>query len=394
MSRRGRRILWAMILLGVVVRVVLAFTTFGDHFDIGSEQMVARQLRSGHPLSLYTTVNAGLLRWPYPSGYFPWLLFSQEIEFHTPLPFESVVQLLPIAADAALAWVVQAYLGDRGAGERARLGAAALIALGPSLALVSGWGGQLDSVAILPAALALLLWERLPRDRRALAAGLLIGLGAAVKSVPIVLLLALLPTVSNRREALVLVSAAVVVPLVTIAPWLAAEPHATLRALRYNGLPGYGGLTLLVQPDLALALLVKGHAVGLNGAQSVLHDARTLITGGALVAVFVYLLRRRPEPAKGAVIVWLVVYVFGLNFGPRYVLWALPFMLMAGYLWEALLLQAVAFPAGLIVATTPHEATWLGTVYAAMMLGLLAAFAAWLAFLATRTPPALPPGTT
>jgi hypothetical protein len=49
--------------------------------------------------------------------------------------------------------------------------------LGPSFIDISGYHGQIDSVAILPAVLALMVWERRPQPTRSVRAGLLIGLG-------------------------------------------------------------------------------------------------------------------------------------------------------------------------------------------------------------------------
>jgi uncharacterized membrane protein len=318
------------------------------------------------------------VRWPYPAGYFPWLGLTEWASNHLGLEFHSLVRLVPIAADAALAWVIQAALGDRGAGERTRLAAAGLVALGPSFGLVSGYEGQIDAVAILPAAAAFLVWRRMPPSpRRALAAGLLVGVGAAIKTVPALMLLPLLAATRDRREATLLVSAAVAVPLVTIAPWLIAEPGDTVDSLRYTGLPGLGGLSLLAQPSLATAWLVTDDFER-SALTDLLIDARSALTIALVLAVAAYLLRRRPEPLTGALIVWTALFALGVNFGPRYLVWLLPFALMAGRLREAAALQLVAFPAAVIVAGRLWDERWLATVYVILMLALLAAFAAWL----------------
>jgi uncharacterized membrane protein len=388
MSRRGRRILWALIIGGVVARVVLAFASVGIAYDIESFHRAAAALFDAHPFSLYASVNTPIPRWPYPSGLFPWLAVSYQLAQHTSLPFHGLVQLPAIAGDGLLTWVVQAYLGDRGRSERTRLIAAALVALGPSFIFVSGWEGQLDPAAIAPAALGLLLWGRLPQGRRAVTAGLLIGLGAAIKTVPIVVVLALLPRVAGRREAGLLLGTAIGLPVLLMAPWVLAEPHATLDALRYTGLPGIGGLTLLVQPSLADSWLLSapGHLSSLN---STLLDIRGPLLALSAAAAALYLVRRKPEPAKGALIAWLAVYVLSVNFGPRYLVWALPFALMAGYLWEVAVLQVIAFPAALAIGTRPHPSLdWLPTVYVILMITLLVAFALWLVLLVRRPRPA------
>ena len=382
--------MWALIAAGTAVRVVLAFTTDGLAYDLESTQIVAGALAGSDPLALYRDVNAEAGRWPYPAGYFPWLAASEWISNRTGLEFTSLVRIAPIAADAALAWVVHAALADRGATGRVRLTAVALVAFGPSIALVSGYEGQIDSVAILPAALAYIVWQRMPPSpRRALAAGLLVGVGAAVKTVPALMLLPLLAVTRDRREAATLVAAAAAVPLVTIAPWLAAEPRETFDALRYTGLPGLGGLSLLAQPSLATGWIVTDE-FDRSGLTNALIDGRGVLTVVLLAAVAAFLFRRRPEPLTGALVVWTALFAFGINFGPRYVVWALPFALMAGRLREAAALQLIAFPAAVIVAGRTWDERWLATVYVVLMIALLVAFFAWLVVLVRSAPATRP----
>ncbi|MGI9021596.1 MAG: glycosyltransferase 87 family protein [Solirubrobacterales bacterium] len=386
MSTRGRQILWALIAGGVLARLLLAFGWIGLAYDIESYALVVESLQGHDPLSLYVEMSAGgANRWPYPPGYFAWLLVADWVTVPGLLPFHGLVHLPSIAADAALAWIVQAYLGDRGADERTRLAAAALVAFGPSFLFVSGYEGQLDTFAILPAVAALLAWERLPGGRRAPVAGLLIGAGAALKTVPFLLLLALLPLSRGRREGATLLACAVAVPLVLLAPWLAAEPQGTYDALRYSGVPGLGGLSLLAQPDLAEAWLVTDR-FQVTGLTELLIDVRFAILVAAIAAVAAFLWRRRPEPATAALALWLTVFVFGVNFGPRYLVWALPFMLMAGRLREAALLQAVTFPAAVLLATRLWSAEWVAIPYVVIMLGLLAFFLCWLVVLIRQVP--------
>lgn len=390
MTPRGSRLLWAVILGGSAAKVVTAFVTVGLAYDIDSFRVVSEALQGDQPLALYLDVNAEAVRWPYPPGYFPWILGADRLSGWLGLPFHGVVQVAPIIADAVLAWVVQAYLGDRGADERRRLGAAALIAFGPSFLFVSGYEGQLDSVALAPAAAALLIWSRLPSGRRAPAAGFLIGLGVALKTFPLLVVLALLPRVRGGREGAVLVGTAIAVPLVLLSPWLVAEMQATLDALRYNGLPGVGGISLLVQPGLADYWL-RGTPVELSALTKALIEARAPITAAGLGVMVAILLRRRPDPATGALMVYLGIFVFGLNFGPRYLLWALPFALMAGWLREVAVLQAVTVVAAAVLVAAPFEDGWIPVVFVFIMLSLLAAFAVWLGALAKGDRPAHPP---
>ena len=56
-----------LIAAGVIVKVVLAFVTVGQQFDIDSLALVGAVLRSPERWHLYA-IGA---RWPYPAGYFP-----------------------------------------------------------------------------------------------------------------------------------------------------------------------------------------------------------------------------------------------------------------------------------------------------------------------------------
>ena len=65
-----------------------------------------------------------------------------------------------------------------------------------------------------------------------------------------------------------------------------------------------------------------------------------------LVAAFLY--RYRPALIDSVVLLWLAVFVFSPNFLLQYLIWALPFFIMAGYLKEVAVLQIALIPALII----------------------------------------------
>jgi hypothetical protein len=372
---RDRRLFWLLITVGVVVRVVLAFTTPGGKFDMQSVRLVYDQLVA-HPFHVYGDVRTrGAYRWPYPPAYFPWIVATGKLARLTGWPLHAIFTLPAIAADLALAWLVQGLLGRRGATEEMRLVAAALVLLGPVFVGISGYSGQFDSVAILPAFAALVIWEDRDRRRRALWAGFLIGVGAALKTVPILMLIALLPTVRGWREALTLVAAAVAVPLAFLAPYLITEPSAVQSALHYAGGPGTGGLTLAVQPDIARSWLTF-RPVQQNGLLHLLikhgRDLDFLVAGVTLAL----LAWRRTGALAASVILWLMIYAFGSGFFFQYLIWGLPFFIAAGYLWQSAVLQLWAIAPGTLLYLAPWRSEALVTVYGTTMLML------WLGYLA------------
>jgi hypothetical protein len=206
----------------------------------------------------------------------------------------------------------------------------------------------------------------------------LIGLGASLKTVPIVLVLALLPSARSVRECAVLAGAAVAVPLLSLAPFLAVHPGDVKDALGYTGLPGVGGLSLAVQPEYGGVWLQlrPAHA---NGLSRLLLDHGSLFTLLPLAGAGALLVSRRVEPARAATILWLVVYCFGAAFFFQYLVWGLPFFIMAGYLREAALLQAAVLVPTALFYLGPWQSNLPQYVYTPLMIATWIGLLAWLA---------------
>ena len=376
MSAPARRLLWLVIGGGTAAQIVLAFATGGHAFDIESIRLVASGL-DDHGFDLYGAVNPDeelgglpIFRWPYPPGFFPLAAAGVGIADGTGLPFDAVIQLFPIAATAAIAWLVQDFLGRRGASERARVVAAALVVLGPSFIAVAGYHGQIDPVAILPAVAAVRLWETGDSQRRALWAGLLIGLGASVKTVPAIMVLALLPSARNPREAVTLVVTAAAVPLALLAPFLLSDGSNVLRALRYTGGPGLGGLSMLVEPDLVRAFLTNAYPTDLTTGTETLYDNASVVVLVGLALTGAFLLRFRPGATEAAAFLWVAVYVFMPNWFPQYMVWGLPFLIMAGHLAKVAIVQGALVPVLLLFYLRPWGEDGVAIWHFLIMLGL------------------------
>ena len=363
--------MWTIIGVGLVGRLALAFTTAGVPFDVEAFSLVREGL-ADDPLHVYTDTD----RWPYPPGYFAWILAGAGLERPTGLDFDELMQLPPIIADLGIAWIVQAVLGRNGAPERTRLAAAGLVALGPAFFFISGHHGQIDSIAILPALVGLLLWQRFPAaPRRALYAGLLIGLGGLLKTVPLIVVLALLPSARSWREGAALIAAAAVMPVLAFLPFVLADPSGVETALRYRGVPGVGGLSLLVQPELARVWMNEAPIEGTSITFALL-DWGGPWTALVLLAVGAFLLRFRPGPVEGTALLYLAVWAFGLNFFLQYLVWGLPFLLMAGYVREVAWAQVLILPAAVLVYLRPWEEIAAAYAY------LPASLAVWVAAVA------------
>jgi len=383
--------------IGVVGRLLLAFTTDGQRFDLQSYALVNSALHADvfgvyHQLDNFSSPPYG--RWPYPPGFFAAIVPIASAAHHLGLAFTSLIRVPAIVCDALIAWLVADHLGRRGHSEVSRLLAAALVTIGPSFVAISAFHGQIDSVAILPAVAAVLLWTRTDARWRAPAAGALIGLGGAIKTVPLLMVLALAPSARSPREALELVLAAGGVALAIVAPWLVFDGPGKSLMWRYRGGPGLGGLSLLAEPSLPLTVFSHGHDM-VRGAAQVLYEGSRWITGGALVATAALLVRRRPDPVHAAILIWLAVWVFGVTFFLQYLIWGMPFLLLAGRLRAVIALQALVLAPTILTYATGVQDWQVWTFYTVPMIALWGALAVGLAVLVRRlvrsTPDAMAP---
>lgn len=344
MSARAHKLVWLIIAIGFLGRLALAFRTYGVRYDMDSLTAVGKAL-SVNPLRVYTIVNGDPTnRWPYPPGFLPIVALARAAARATATPFHGWVKLPEILADCACAWLVQDLLGRQRAATRTRLVATALVAFGPAFWMVSGYHGQIDPVSILTAVAALWIWEKWPgADRRAVAAGLLIGVGISMKTVPGLMLFALLPTVRSRREGVTLVMLAAAVPLASVIPFLLVDPHGLFQALRTNRtLPGMGGLSLILQPDLA-SLWLHGSSVRPDALNRFLFIHQQPITAALVAPSLAVVVIRKVSPVPAAATLYLALVLCVIGFGPQYQVWALPFAMIAGLLWQVALVQAALF---------------------------------------------------
>jgi Glycosyltransferase family 87 len=326
-QRRQVWLLVALIAIGTGIRLWIAFTNYGWPYDVGSGYAVARQLVS-HPLHVYS-----VLRWPYPAGYLPVVLLCREIAHVTGAAFWAVWKVPAVLCDAGIAALVASAVTRFGGSPRERLVATALVALGPSFILISGYHGQIDSAMTLAALAGVVIWCLESRGRRAWQAGILIGLGASIKQPAFFMVLALLPTARSWREARTLLACSVGVPVLSVIPFLAADAGPTWHSLTHNqGVPGIGGLSLLLQPGL-VHTTVRGEFGFPNAVNAWFYERQNWIVGLSVLAGGLFAYRKRLDPIPAAALIWLTVYVSNFNWSYQYFVWGLPFFLLAG--WRA-----------------------------------------------------------
>ena len=344
LAAESRHRLLVLLGLGAALRLAIDFGTDGNPFDLQTVIVGLKGQLDRAPLDIYAQRYGPFPAWIYPPAYFAWAWPIGELAERTGLDHGALVRLLGGACDLGIAWAVQAHLGWRGRSDRDRLLAAAAVALGPVFIAGSSVHGQIDTVALLPAVVAVAAWERSRGAPGTTSPGALLGLATAVKQVPGVTLLALLPTATPRERVRLAVLTGLVPALLTL-PFLLARPAETVESLRYKGYPGAGGLSILLQPSLARRWLSTGFPADMESTWSGLTEATQAIAPFVLVASLGiaawHLLRHRASPVLAACLLFLVVWVFGFNAFVTYAVWGLPFFLMAGAVRTVVAFQAL-----------------------------------------------------
>jgi hypothetical protein len=370
-TRLGHRhrlaVLGALLALGVGIRLWIAFTNYGITYDVDTAYIVARLL-SVHPLHAYDSI-----RYPYPGGFLPVILLCHWIADATGAAFWAVWKVPAIIADGGIAALLAYALERLGRPWGEQLVTVALVMLGPSFLVISGYHGQIDAAAILPALAGVIVW-RLGGEQRAWQSGLLIGIGASIKTVPFFMVFALLPTIRSRREAVVMLGCAIAIPLISVAPFLIDNPGPTWKSLTFNnGVPGIAGLSMLVQPGLTHGWLVGPVPTPSSATLFLVHHQNEIV-GIAVLATALLAWRRKLDCVSAAALIWLAVYLANTNWAYQYFVWGLPFFLLAGRWREVALLQlALALPtAEIYFHFGVHSVSWL---YIPLLMAVWAGFA-------------------
>ncbi|HST65018.1 MAG TPA: glycosyltransferase 87 family protein [Mycobacteriales bacterium] len=247
-------------------------------------------------------------------NFLPLMPYVFALEQQLGLSWEVAGKIAPVLADVA----VTVLLGRLATGPD-RLRVPLLYALCPVAVLVTGLHGQVEPVALALGLGGLLL----ARQHRVAGSGVLLGLAVATKTWPVLLVLGPLRETPVRRWwRLALPLGAVLVALLLSIP---AFLHDSLRAavhvlVGYRSFTGVWGWTGLLN-----YFGVVGGGYRGPGVDTVQHVG-TVVTLVAVAAAVARFRRAGAVPLTAAVLLTFLVVTAG--FGPQYLLWPLPFVLL------------------------------------------------------------------
>ncbi len=309
------RIVWLLILAGIV-RLCVSLSA-RDIIDIYNYQQVAEIIHQFGIFGLYTHTPT---IYPYPPVWVGLEMTALWLHRQGVLPFSLAIRLPIIIADVAMVAVIWRYVQRHTQFPQRALLAAALYALNPVSIIISCWHGQFDALPLCAVALAMLFtehhWQR--------AAGAL-SIGIALKSFPVLLL----PMFARRQPSLSrqirFIFYAILPVLFLLIPFLLADAAAVIRELF-----GYRGHALLgvMVPIRTIYVPLTGERFPVDITMQVISLSAYGFLGLYGWAVW-YMSRVRVTLPMQATIIFLLFYVVYAGISPQYLLWVLPFMIMA-----------------------------------------------------------------
>lgn len=335
---RLRRPFLIAALVAVAVRLLPAWWTLpGDalvQWDVDSYRAVADAVANRR--DAYDIAG----RYPYLPLHMYVFAVADWLASHTGFSFLFWVKTPAIVADAALTLMVG--YAARAMGRRNDAAALAMVfALNPVSVLVTGYHGQFDAT---PTALSLGAWTLLTfrRDRWAMPlAAVLLGLGIADKTWPVLLAPILMWRMDTPNNRMLFGALTALPVLLLLAVYEILVPGGAVHALQvsseYQGVLGVWGFS---------ALLVR--AAGPDAREGAIQAAVLVgptIMLGSLGFAYAAAARLRRDPERIALIV-AVLYAAAAGWGTHWLSWLVPFALLAGRRWSAgYLISASAYAA-------------------------------------------------
>jgi hypothetical protein len=285
-----------LLLFAFLARIVPAWLIFGAD-DVTAWQVWGRaMLQGGNPYATKFPVT-------WPPLWLPFTAFAVQISETTGVPFQVAVKMPAICADIIITFLLYAVAERYG---RRAYPTALAYALNPLSIYTTAIHGQFDSLPLLCMTMALLFY-----DRDDVRAGTWLGIGAAFKTWPLLVLPALL---ARRRRVVVIALTPILMWIgALLIPWPFIGFSAVSIAFGYRGMAGWWGLTSLTQ---LLSIPLSETVV-------------RWIFYAAMAFASLVVLKLRPPVATAALFLLLTVYVTSPGVAPHYLIWILPVALIA-----------------------------------------------------------------
>lgn len=312
------RVTWPVVaLVALVVRLLPAlWLPVGAGYDIESFRLVTDALLNGQ--EVYTSV---LGRHPYLPLQMYIMGGATWLGELLGLPYVVSIKLPAVLADAVIAALITTSLSRDGRRPASAAAFGLLYALNPISLLVTSYHGQFEAITLL---LLVLAWRSWRFGRHAAWSAGALGLAILNKTWPVILLPVFWIRQRSWRDRILYGVLAVGIPVAGIVFYLLvfdASPIPMLRrALTHRGVAGYWGPGALLDPLTAI------YTAGRPLFDTLVTLRNVLLAGAALLALW---LTRRDSALDAILTVILTVFVVTVGFGIQWLVWPVPFALLA-----------------------------------------------------------------
>lgn len=364
------RVNWPVVaLVALVVRLLPAlWLPVGAGYDIESFRLVTDALLNGQ--EVYTSV---LGRHPYLPLQMYVMAGATWLGELLGVPYVVSIKLPAVLADAAIAALITTSLSRDGRRPASAAAFGLLYALNPVSLLVTSYHGQFEAITLL---LLVLAWRSWRFGRHAVWSATALGLAILNKTWPVILLPVFWIRQRSWRDRILYGVLALGIPVAGVVLYLLlfdASPVPMLRrALTHRGVAGYWGPGAVLDPLTAI------YTAGRPLFDTLVALRNVLLAGAALLALW---LTRRDSALDAILTVILTVFVVTVGFGIQWLVWPVPFALLAREEgWSKAYSVAGAFML-LVHLYGLHMVPWLGewlSPEAANWLIRLSALPVWL----------------
>jgi Gpi18-like mannosyltransferase len=321
-----------VIVIALALRLILAITTYGTE-DVASWNAVGEAIARGE--NPYRVTH--FLRWP--PLWMIIILAVKSLSVSLPATFTTLIKLPPILADVAIAVVIYYYFAYRRHNLTRARRLALLYAFNPVSILIVAGHGQFDSIPTLFLLLSAYFAVAEASDIDLVIAAIFFGLAVFAKGWALFLLPLFIARLPGFKLKAIGLALALFPYVLSVGTLYALTPKDVLyKVLVYASLPGWWGLT-------SFASVIPG---SLSTAMSDLYNrAGSVVLLLAECVLGVYYARRsvvKPIDFTTATLAGLLVfYVLTPGYGTQYLLWVVPFVIIAadtdrwGYVYLALI---------------------------------------------------------
>ncbi len=314
-----KRPLFILLLITLLVRLApMLLLPVGARYDIDSFQLVGEALLRGE--DIYTS--PARTRHPYLPLQMYWIGMAWWGSLQSGLPLAMLVKIAPLLADIGLTALIFVTYRRWQKGLVTAVSFALLYALNPVSLLVSAYHGQFDAISVLLLGLAWFTWHfgrRLGQSSAAL------GFAILNKTWPVVFLPIVLIRLHSNRQRLIYTLIAVGIPMGLILFYLwvfQASPAPLLRrALLHTGVANYWGVSAILDVTNKITPFFA------PAAEFYYAGRRFWLL---LVGLLLLWATRRQSALDALLTIILGEFVVTAGLGIQWLLWIVPFAILAG----------------------------------------------------------------